>query len=298
MKQYFIHDGQNEKGPYDIQKLRTENLKKDTPVWYDGLENWTTAGEVEELKSLMTLKPPPINPTLPKIETPPKIEQIAVSRPLETKTIHPKKSYQTEIIISISVIVIGIIGWLIYQNRNQSESLNQVQEKVTQQDQQLNQQNQALSQQQLEQQQKEQEQLLEQQQKQDEKDRVNAVLTEKYMGFRNNWKSFISADHNEFSVGVLGGISDLYINVYNNTDKSIDEIQVQVEYMRSGGASTGTQIVSVTNIGPNSSKTVSAPDGAGSRVSEEIISVSARSFHFCFPYGMEGNKNLDPYFCK
>lgn len=291
MRQYFIHDGQNEKGPLDIESLKSENLKKDTPIWYDGLESWTKAGEVEELKNLFAPTPPPlIKATPPKIETPPKVEQPQYSTPHQPISKN-NKSYKTEIITTVAIVAIGIIGWLIYQNKSQSETLNEVKDKVTQQDQQL-------TQQQQEQQQKEQKQLLAEQQKQEEKDRINGQLTEKYMGYRNNWRNFISATHNEFSVGTFGGISDLTITVYNETDKAIDEVQVQVEYMRSGGASTGTQIVSATNIGPNSSKTISAPDGTGSKVSEEITSITAKSFHFCYPSGMDGNKNLDPYFCK
>ena len=294
MTQYFIHDGQNEKGPLGIEQLKFESLKQDTPIWYEGLESWTTARQVEELKFLFSVKPtpPPLIKSIPPVVTPPRIEQTSYSTPIH-KELEPttKKNLKVTLIIAASILVIAIIGWLIYQNKNQAATLNQVQEKVTQQDQQL-------TLQQQEQQAKEQQRLLEEQQVQAEKDRINAALTEKYMGYRNNWKNFITAGHQPFSVGLLGGISDLSITVYNQTDKAIDEVQVQVNYSRSSGASTGTQIVSVTNIGPNSSKTVSAPNGSGSNVSEEIISVTAKSFHFCYPYGMDGNKDLDPYFCK
>ena len=294
MTQYFIHNGQNEKGPLDIEQLKLESLKQDTPIWYEGLESWTTAGQVEELKFLFSVKPtpPPLIKTPPPVATLPKVEPISYSTPIQNES-EPtsKKSLKIPLIIAALIVVIAVISWLVYQNKNQADTLNQVQEKVTQQDQQL-------TQQQQEQQAKEQQRLLEEQQLQDEKDKVNAALTEKYMGYRNNWRNFISAEHGQFSVGVFGGVSELSITVYNQTDKAIDEVQVQVNYLRSSGASAGTQIVSATNIGPNSSKTVSAPDGGGSNVSEEVISITAKSFHFCYPYGMDGNKNLDPYFCK
>lgn len=295
MTQYFIHDGQEEKGPLDIEQLKLESLKQDTPIWHEGLESWTSAGQVEELKFLFATKPTPpplIKSTPPPISTQTKTEQTSYTAPIQNDfDTTNKKSFKVPLIIAASFLVIALIGWLIYQNKNQAETLNQVQEKVTQQDQQL-------TQQQQEQQAKEQQRLLDEQQKQAEKDRVNAALTEKYMGYRNNWRNFITAGHEPFSVGAFGGISDLSITVYNQTDKAIDEVQVQVNYTRNSGASTGTQTVSVTNIGPNSSKTVSAPNGSGSNVSEEIVSITAKSFHFCYPYGMDGNKNLDPYFCK
>jgi len=293
MRQYFIHDGQSEKGPLDIEQLKLETLKKETPIWYDGLENWITAGEVEELKNLFAITPPPLIKAIPpKIETPPKVEQPQYSIPYEQQNVTNKKSYRTEIITGFAILAIAIISWLVYQNKSQSATLNEVKEKVTQQDQQL-------TQQQQEQQQKEQAQLQAEQDKQAEKDRVNGVLTEKYMGYRNNWRNFITASHGQFSVGGLGGISDLSISVYNDTDKSIDEVQVQVNYITSGGSVFQTETVSITNIGPNSTKSVSAPTSSrGSSVTEEILSITENSFHFCYPYGMDGNKNLDPYFCK
>ena len=48
MRQYFLHNGNQEQGPFDLESLKLQELKKDTPIWYDGLENWTTAGEIED----------------------------------------------------------------------------------------------------------------------------------------------------------------------------------------------------------------------------------------------------------
>ncbi len=132
-----------------------------------------------------------------------------------------------------------------------------------------------------------------------EKDRVNGVLTEKYMGYRNNWSSFITATSNAYSYSEMGGISNLQVVVYNQTDKSIDEVQVKVYYIKANGGTYKSETVSVTNIGPNGSKSVSAPSSdRGTSASMSIESISAKSFHFCYPYGMDGNKNLDPFFCK
>ena len=53
MRQFFVHNGQNEEGPFNIEHLQTIQLKKDTPIWYEGLDNWTTADKIEELKFLL-----------------------------------------------------------------------------------------------------------------------------------------------------------------------------------------------------------------------------------------------------
>ena len=52
MTYYFIKDGDNELGPFTIKQLRCKSIKKDTIVWFAGLEEWTNAGQVYELKEL------------------------------------------------------------------------------------------------------------------------------------------------------------------------------------------------------------------------------------------------------
>jgi GYF domain 2 len=52
MTYYFIKDHDKELGPFTTKQLKTKSIKKDTPVWFAGLEEWTTASEVYELKEL------------------------------------------------------------------------------------------------------------------------------------------------------------------------------------------------------------------------------------------------------
>lgn len=55
---YFIRDGGNELGPFTTKQLKTKSIKKETPVWFAGLGEWTTAGQVHELKELFVTKIP------------------------------------------------------------------------------------------------------------------------------------------------------------------------------------------------------------------------------------------------
>ena len=36
-----------------MEQLNTMQLKSETPVWFDGLQNWTTAGIIPELQSII-----------------------------------------------------------------------------------------------------------------------------------------------------------------------------------------------------------------------------------------------------
>lgn len=62
MTKYYLHNGQQQEGPFDIESLRVKNITKDTYIWYEGLQEWTTAGKVPELASIFEKpKPPPFN---------------------------------------------------------------------------------------------------------------------------------------------------------------------------------------------------------------------------------------------
>lgn len=300
MRQYFIHDGQREKGPLDLEQLKLESLKKETPIWFDGLENWTTVGEVNELKDLFKATPPPLKKVEPIISTPPKIETNQAYSNTQN-IVEPLKQKSNVLLYSILGFILlgGIISWLIYQNKNLEKKTDDQQTEKVKQDSIINDVKTDIAKKKEEDIEKENQKLIEEQNKQAEKDRVNGVITEKYMGYRNNWRNYIAATANGYSYSEMGGISDLAVIVYNQTDKNIDEIQVKVYYIKNNGGVFKTEFVSVTNVAPNSEKSVSAPSSErGTSVKMEVESISAKSFHFCYPSGMEGNQNFDPYFCK
>ncbi len=65
MKRYFYNDGTNRFGPCSIEELKAANIKPTTEVWENGMENWTAAINVEELKHLFEggeNTPPPFTP--------------------------------------------------------------------------------------------------------------------------------------------------------------------------------------------------------------------------------------------
>ncbi len=73
MKKYFLHDGTEPSGPFDFEELKAQRITKKSPVWFEGMENWKYAEEVDELSSLFMVLPPPIStfsqaPPSPKVE--------------------------------------------------------------------------------------------------------------------------------------------------------------------------------------------------------------------------------------
>ena len=59
MKKYFLHNGIEQQGPFDIDDLRKKRINRNTPIWYEDLSNWTTADKIEELSSLFAQSSPP-----------------------------------------------------------------------------------------------------------------------------------------------------------------------------------------------------------------------------------------------
>lgn len=59
MQKYFYTDGANNFGPFTLEELRLKNITRETQVWFQGMSNWESAGNVPELNELFKLVPPP-----------------------------------------------------------------------------------------------------------------------------------------------------------------------------------------------------------------------------------------------
>ena len=59
MNKYYLHNGTENIGPFNIEELKQKNITRNTQVWCEGMEDWKEAGTVEELKILFPTLPPP-----------------------------------------------------------------------------------------------------------------------------------------------------------------------------------------------------------------------------------------------
>lgn len=101
MKKYFLHNGTESSGPFDLEELKAKRITKNSPVWFEGLENWKTADEIPELKNIFVVVPPPI-PVLSSIPPKPKLEKVE-----ERKILGISK--KTFFILLGSLVVLSII---------------------------------------------------------------------------------------------------------------------------------------------------------------------------------------------
>ena len=69
MKKYFYSNDNQKNGPYSFEELKNENIKKETLIWFEGLDDWTKAEYVLEIKEILELSPPLIIPSELNINT-------------------------------------------------------------------------------------------------------------------------------------------------------------------------------------------------------------------------------------
>lgn len=54
MRKYYINNGQENLGPFNLNELRLKRIDRETMVWFFGLESWAKAKSVPELKELFS----------------------------------------------------------------------------------------------------------------------------------------------------------------------------------------------------------------------------------------------------
>lgn len=53
MKKYFIIINGQQSGPFSLEELFDRHITSETLVWAEGMQNWTPAWEIEELKDIL-----------------------------------------------------------------------------------------------------------------------------------------------------------------------------------------------------------------------------------------------------
>jgi hypothetical protein len=272
MTQYFLHDGNQEQGPFNMEQLKSQNLKGETKIWREGLEHWTTVSKLPELSDLLSRRiPPPINKPTEVIEP--------EARPSNSNNLNEhlgvkRKSKLFPVLIAGLVATCGIISWLVYQNFQNAKTIDTINNKVFTQE-------------------------FEKNEAEAESKRKNEEITALNMNYRNNWSEYIRATNSKYFYSELGGISGLEVIVTNKTEYMLDEVQVLVYYVRTNGDNFKTETVTVYNVPAGSSKSISAPDSnRGTSVSMDIKSIISKKMHFCYLTGNWGSNSNDPYFCK
>lgn len=146
MKQYYIYVNNEQLGPFYFEELKSHKISKETKVWFEGLEEWKNAGEIEDLKIILVSIPPPINsftsqPPTPKFENTQKSENKIEEDEEQIKILGLKKNIFYSI-LGVLLIIICVTYFNNLQDKNreilleenkQTESYNQQQKELEEQ---------------------------------------------------------------------------------------------------------------------------------------------------------------------
>lgn len=274
MRKYYIHDGQGEVGPFEIEQLKKMQIRQDTPIWHEGLQNWTTANNIEELKTILMATPPRFESFTQQNTSinPPTFSKTTIEN---NQNFAPKKKKTLRnVLIGIGVMAVLFFGLMAYASMFSQPSYDENGEFIYPSESVDN--------------------------RDAERDRINAELTEKNRNYRNNIEQYVSVSTNQYSYDAFGGISNLDIIVTNNTEYLLNEVNVNVDYIKDNGGIYKTEIVTIYNIPAKQDKSVSAPESnRGTSVNAKIQSISSKKLHMCYDNSFAPKAGeIDPYFCR
>jgi hypothetical protein len=103
MRNYYIHIGSEQEGPFSLEILKEKKIPKNTAIWYEGLGEWTTADQLEELKDFFKeATPPPFKANVPP---PPKVTIVAKKKTTSWRSIFFKTAVVFFIVVGILTVL-------------------------------------------------------------------------------------------------------------------------------------------------------------------------------------------------
>lgn len=122
MKKYYLHSGTEQTGPFDISELKAKNIGRETPIWFEGLPDWTTAQNVDELQILFAVSTPP--PFHPKAITPPTFQNLPITHTItDQPPIKNRRNDGLIIVIIVLLVVVAAGVFYIFNKKSSDESI-------------------------------------------------------------------------------------------------------------------------------------------------------------------------------
>lgn len=94
---------------------------------------------------------------------------------------------------------------------------------------------------------------------------------------RNNLEDLVSVASNDYKRVAFGGIRNLHLTVTNNSKFELDNVIVELQYLKPSEETLRTENIRFSSIGPNASSTIRVPDtNRGIKVNYRIINIDSR----------------------
>ena len=92
-------------------------------------------------------------------------------------------------------------------------------------------------------------------------------------------KKQVSVRSNDYKVGLFGGIDNLQLTVNNKSAHFVDQVEVEVNYLKPNGKVVGTETYKVKGLRPFASRTISVPaSDRGVKVNYKILNIYSQQY--------------------
>ena len=94
---------------------------------------------------------------------------------------------------------------------------------------------------------------------------------------KNSLKDLVSVASNDYKRVAFGGIRNLYLTVTNNSKYELDNVIVELQYLKPSEDPLRTENIKFKSIAPNASLTLRVPDtNRGIKVEYKIINIDSK----------------------
>jgi GYF domain 2 len=273
MEEYYFSDGEKQFGPFTLGELKDQKITKDSLIWYEGLDNWIKANEIENLKTLFKATPPPLQ----RIQTP-KVEIPVIQPPIKSfndtfknqpfdveQEVRNELKSSKQKLDNVAKYILGIFGFIIlcfiiyrYGYNSKSDSVIETQQAI----------NQAVEETKVQTRAETEQSIANQQQQEANQEIALQNERQEIISALNKVKEEVA----NVCWGGLGGASDIQIKMNNPTKLSFKYIKVEVSYVKESGELHKIEEVIFYDVIPYSSQLENAPNSdRGVRLRTKII---------------------------
>ena len=272
MEEYYFSDGESQFGPFTLDELKNQKITKDTLIWYEGIDDWTKANEIEKLKTFFKATPPPLQKTqIPKVEvsiTPPPIRtsnDTIKKKPFVEQESKGIVNSSKQNLDKLGKYILGgfvfvILCFTIYRfgYNSKNDSVIETEQAI----------NQAVEQTKIQTRAETEQSIANQQQQEANQEIASQNERQEVISSLNKVKEEIS----NVSWGGLGGASDIQIKMNNPTKLGFKFIKVEISYVKDSGELYKTEEVIFYDVTPYSSQLENAPNSdRGTKLRTKII---------------------------
>jgi hypothetical protein len=260
---YYIFFNNQRLGPYSINEINSLKLPDTTPVWSNGMAEWSTIAALHLEDS--TEKKKINNDSISNYQTP-------SNNPREDFPSNKPKNSTPLIrtIIISSIVLLSFLGVLYYLYHSQNSTSTIPVDSLAYNSESDQPQTSELSE--------------KPNQSANPRPTTNNLPQDETIVYRENWPSYITSSNNEYLYSDLGGISSLEISLNNNTPYMLDEVIVSVDYVKTNGGVFKTETLYFNNVKPNSISYLPAPNSPrGTSVNHYILGVQSTEMKLHFP---------------